>query len=65
MKGFNMTKKITVLITLSFLLFSSGCSTYNSLVPNWATIGASSSVETTENKKTDTDSSWWNPFSWF
>ena len=60
-----MIKKLTVLITLSFLLLSSGCSTYNSFVPNWATIGDSSTAETTENKKADNDSSWWNPFSWF
>ena len=60
-----MIKNLTVLITLSFLLLSSGCSTYNSFVPNWATIGASSTTETTENKKTDNVSSWWNPFSWF
>ena len=47
------------------MLFSAGCSTYNSFVPNWATIGASS-AEANVNKSDDNDdSSWWNPFSWF
>jgi len=56
-----MTKKLTVLIIVSFMLFGSGCSTYNSIVPNWATIGSS----TSENSDSKSVSSWWNPFSWF
>ena len=59
-----MTKKISIIITISFLLLSAGCSTYNSLVPNWATITSSSSTETTESN-TNKDTIWWNPFSWF
>ena len=60
-----MTKKICIFVTVTFMLFSAGCSTYNSFVPNWATIGAST-AEATVNKSDDNDdSSWWNPFSWF
>ena len=61
-----MTKKISIIITITFMTLSTSCSTYNSLVPDFATIGASSVSETTENHKDNSDdSSWWNPFSWF
>ena len=61
-----MTKKISIIITIAFMTLSTSCSTYNSLVPDFATIGASSVSETTENNKDNSnDSSWWNPFSWF
>ena len=36
-----MTKKLAVLIVASFIFMGSGCSTYNSLVPDWAKIGSS------------------------
>ena len=61
-----MTKKISIIITITFMILSTSCSTYNSLVPDFATIGASSVSETTEtNKDNSDDTSWWNPFSWF
>ena len=61
-----MTKKISIIITIAFMMLSTSCSTYNSLVPDFATIGSSSVSETTENNKDNSDgSSWWNPFSWF
>jgi len=61
-----MTKKISIIITITFMTLSTSCSTYNSLVPDFATIGSSSMSETTENNKDNSeDSSWWNPFSWF
>ena len=61
-----MTKKISIYITVIFMLISSSCTTYNSLVPDWATLGNSTSVESSESVKNDNnDSSWWNPFSWF
>ena len=61
-----MTKKISIIITIAFMTLSTSCSTYNSLVPDFATIGASSVSGTTENNKDNSDdSSWWNPFSWF
>lgn len=47
------------------MLFSSGCSTYNSIVPNWATIGANTTSTSEVTKDVDDGSSWWNPFSWF
>ena len=48
------------------MMLSTSCSTYNSLVPDFATIGSSSVSEITENNKDNSDvSSWWNPFSWF
>ena len=61
-----MTKKISIIITIAFMTLSTSCSTYNSLVPDFATIGSSSVSETTENNNDNSvDSSWWNPFSWF
>ncbi len=61
-----MIKKISVLLIVSFMMIGSGCSTYNSIVPDWASIGASSTSDTTKTvEKNDDDWSWWNPFSWF
>jgi len=61
-----MTKKISIIITIAFMMISTGCSTYNSLVPDFATIGSSSVSETIENNKNNSEeASWWNPFSWF
>ena len=61
-----MTKKISIIITIAFMMISTGCSTYNSLVPDFVTIGSSSVSETTENNKNNSEeASWWNPFSWF
>ena len=61
-----MTKKISIIITIAFMMISTGCSTYNSLVPDFATIGSSSVSVTTENNKNNSEeASWWNPFSWF
>jgi len=61
-----MTKKISIIITIAFMMISTSCSTYNSLVPDFATIGSSSVSDTTKNNKDNSDdSSWWNPFSWF
>jgi len=59
-----MFKKISFLIIVAFLTLSSGCSTYNSIVPDWASIGSTSS-DTKPTKDSGDSSSWWNPFSWF
>ena len=56
-----MRKKIFVLLIASFMVFGSGCATYNSIVPDWATI---SSTETNSQNKNDAVV-WWNPFTWF
>ena len=37
-----MTKKLTIIILTSLMLISSGCSAYNSYVPDWAKIGDTS-----------------------
>ena len=47
-----MTKNISIIITVALMTLSSGCSTYNSLVPSFATIGSSSGYEKRENSKT-------------
>lgn len=64
LKGNNMFKKISFLIVVAFLTLGSGCSTYNSIVPDWASIGSTSS-DTNRSKDSSESSSWWNPFSWF
>ena len=38
-----MNKKIIIIILMSFMFLGSGCSTYNSIVPDWAQIGKSDS----------------------
>ena len=42
-----MLKKISILLVVTFMTLGSGCSTYNSIVPDWASIGSSSSEATT------------------
>ena len=59
-----MFKKISFLIIVTFLTLGSGCSTYNSIVPDWASIGSTSS-DTKAKKDSGDSSSWCNPFSWF
>ena len=44
------------------MIFNSGCATYNSIVPDWATIG---STDTKTEKKNNEAVVWWNPFTWF
>ncbi|MDC0093659.1 hypothetical protein OAR00_01445 [Alphaproteobacteria bacterium] len=59
-----MIKNISILLVITFMALGSGCSTYNSIVPDWASIGLSSSeVKTSETK--NENGLWWNPFSWF
>ena len=41
MKGIKMIKKITIIVLTSLMFLSTGCSTYNSIVPDWAKIGDS------------------------
>ena len=59
-----MLKKVSVLLVVTFMTLGSGCSTYNSIVPNWASTGSSYSQATTSEINNDSGS-WWNPFSWF
>tara|TARA_Y100001970_G_C13855608_1_gene661512 strand:+ start:327 stop:497 length:171 start_codon:yes stop_codon:yes gene_type:complete len=56
-----MKKKICVMLLASFMIFGSGCSTYNAIVPDWATIGSNQ----TDTTNKGTSSVWWNPFTWF
>ena len=57
-----MLKEVGNLLVLTFMTLGSGCSTYNSIVPDWASIGSSSSQATTSEINNDSGS-WWNPFS--
>ena len=59
-----MLKKVGILLVVSFMTLGSGCSTYNSIVPDWASIVLSSSQATTSEINNDSGS-YWNPFSWF
>ena len=59
-----MFKKISFLIVVAFLTLGSGCATYNSIVPEWASVGSTSS-DTKSSKDRGESGSWWNPFSWF
>ena len=63
-KGNKVLKKISILIVVAFMTLGSGCSTYNSFVPDWASIGSSAS-DTKSSDKNNDSSDWWNPFSWF
>jgi len=36
-----MIKKFSILLIATFMFVGSGCSTYNSYVPDWAKIGSS------------------------
>ena len=45
-----MTKNISVVITIAFMILSSSCSTYNSLVPEFATISLPATPENTKTK---------------
>jgi hypothetical protein len=57
-------KKISILIVVAFMTLGSGCSTYNSIVPDWASIGTTLN-ETKTSEDSSESGSWWNPFSWF
>ena len=41
MEGTKMIKKFTIIVLTSLMFLSAGCSTYNSIVPDWAKIGES------------------------
>ena len=41
MEGIKMIKKFTIIVLTSLMFLSTGCSTYNSIVPDWAKIGES------------------------
>ena len=64
-RGMNMKKTLIKAALVASFLSVSGCSTYNSLVPEWAQIGSSSTETEAEANTDDNDSVWWNPFSWF
>ena len=66
-RGMGMKKTLIKAALIASFLSISGCSTYNSLVPEWAQIGSSGTgTETEVEANTDENNSvWWNPFSWF
>ena len=41
MEWIKMLKKFTIIVLTSLMFLSTGCSTYNSIVPDWAKIGDS------------------------
>ena len=41
MEGTKMIKKFTIIVLTSLMFLSTGCSTYNSIVPDWAKIDES------------------------
>ena len=41
MEGIKMIKKFTIIVLTSLMFLSTGCTTYNSIVPDWAKIGDS------------------------
>jgi len=62
-------KKVIIPFFMVLMLMSlGGCATYNSVVPDWAQIGAESVEATTDGEsadEADEDFTWWNPLSWF
>lgn len=60
-----MKKTLIKAALIASFLSISGCSTYNSIVPEWAQIGSSDTEIETEANTDDDNSVWWNPFSWF
>lgn len=60
-----MKKTLIKAALIASFLSISGCSTYNSIVPEWAQIGSSDTGIETEANTDDDNSVWWNPFSWF
>ena len=62
-------KKVIIPFFMVLMLMSlGGCATYNSVVPDWAQIGAESVEATTDGESADEDDgdfTWWNPLSWF
>ena len=60
-----MKKTLIKAALVASFLSVSGCSTYNSIVPEWAQIGSSATESETEANTDDDKSVWWNPFSWF
>ena len=59
-----MLIKVSVLLVVTFMTLGSGCSTYNSIVPDWASIESSSS-QATKSEINNDSGSWCNTFSWF
>jgi len=55
-------KRILLQSAIILQLFAfGGCSTYNAYAPEWAKIGAE---ETSSETSAESESTWWNPFSW-
>tara|TARA_B100000989_G_scaffold295405_2_gene276436 strand:- start:2057 stop:2236 length:180 start_codon:yes stop_codon:yes gene_type:complete len=59
-----MKKTVIKVALLAAALAFSGCSTYNSYAPDWAKIGSSGTEAETSSDANDSETTWWNPFSW-
>ena len=57
--------KLTLITVAIFFLAS--CSSYNSIMPDWAKIGENVETGQVESNQTDgeDDVDWWNPLTWF
>ena len=60
-----MKKTLIKAALIASFLSIGGCSTYNSIVPEWAQIGSSGTETEAESNSGENNSVWWNPFSWF
>ncbi len=59
-----MNKILIKTTVIASLFLFGGCSTYNSLVPDWAQIGSSGTEVEASSDAAESESTWWNPFSW-
>ena len=64
-RGMGMKKKLIKAALIASFFSVSSCSTYNSIVPEWAQIGSSGTETDVEANTDENNSVWWNPFSWF
>ena len=60
-----MKKTLIKAALIASFLSIGGCSTYNSIGPEWAQIGSSGTDTEAESNSGENNSVWWNPFSWF
>lgn len=62
-----MLKKVKLTLITAAIFSLASCSSYNSIMPDWAKIGESATTEDVEKNKTDGENGvdWWNPLTWF
>jgi hypothetical protein len=63
-----MNKTVYRVATTALFLSFSGCSTYDSIAPDWAKVGSSETenvVVVTEAADDNAETTWWNPLTWW